>query len=194
MDSLISVINEYRVVVGAIVLTLVLVGSLNIWWEKVTLFLLNFYYRVPVVGKLSKLSRDYVSTDKNLENSSQTWFSSEKTLCMDYFNHYQLADKDGDHFEKCSKYLQKVDETGRNDLHFLGWVLIAAMVFVEAMGFSYVLSGFTIPGASEDLQQTGAVGIAFLVSVLEHIVWIYPIPKISTRRNENIKIRNCATL
>ncbi len=166
MDSLLSVINEYRILVGAIVMTLSLLVALKVWWDKVSLFVLNIYYKLPVFGKLAKLSRDYVSTNSNVENSNQTWFSSEEALCMDYFNHYQLADKDGEHFDKCSKYLQKVDETGRNNLHILGWVLVAAMVFVEAMGFSYVLSGFTIPGASEDLQQTGAVGIAFLISVL----------------------------
>jgi hypothetical protein len=46
------------------------------------------------------------------------------------------------------------------------WPVIVAMVFVEAMGFSYVLAGFTIPGASENLQQVGAYGIAFLISAL----------------------------
>ena len=149
MDSLFSLINEYRVLVGAVILTLTLIVSLKIWWEKVSLFLLNFYYKFPALGKLAKLARDYSSINTNVESSSKTWFSSEETLCMDYLNHYQLADKDGEHFEKCSKYLQKADETGRNSLHLFGWILIAAMVFVEAMGFSYVLSGFTIPGASE---------------------------------------------
>lgn len=166
MDSMLSLINEYSILVGAIVLTLVLIVIMKIWWDTVSLHMLNLYYRFPVFGKLSKLSRDYTSTNSNVENSNQTWFSSEETLCMDYFNHYQMVDKDGDHFDKCSRYLQRVDETGRNNLHIMGWILVALMVFVEAMGFSYVLSGFTIPGASEDLQQVGALGIAFLVSVL----------------------------
>lgn len=34
----------------------------------------------------------------------------------------------------------------------LSWVLTIALVFVEAMGFSYVLAGHTLPGASENMQ------------------------------------------
>jgi len=165
MDSLLSVAHEYRILVGAVVLTMLLIFGMKIWWDKVSLFLLNFYYRIPVIGKLARLSSDYTSRNK-LKNSDSVWLASEETLCMDYLIHYQLADKDGDHFDKCANYLRKVDETGRSNLHFLGWILIAGMVFIEAMGFSYVLSGFTIPGASEDLQKVGALGIALLVSVL----------------------------
>lgn len=159
MDSILSVAHEYRILVGAVVLTMLLIFGMKIWWDKVRLFLMNFYYRIPVIGKLARLSRDTKITEDQ-------WFASEKTLCGAYMNYYELVAKDGDHFDKCTSYLRKVDEMGRSNLHFLGWILIAGMVFIEAMGFSYVLSGFTIPGASEDLQKVGALGIALLVSVL----------------------------
>ena len=165
MDSVLSMINEYRIIVGAILTTLVLVVVIKLWWQEVSLFILNVYYRFPLIGKLSQLTRDYTGKE-TVGLNKEIWFKSEETLCRDYFKHYESVDKDGEHFEKCATYLQKVNETGRNNLHLLGWILIAALVFVEAMGFSYVLSGFTIPGASEDLQQTGALGIAFIVSVL----------------------------
>jgi hypothetical protein len=34
------------------------------------------------------------------------------------------------------------------------------------MAFSYVLAGYTLPRASENMQQMGAYGIAFLISVI----------------------------
>lgn len=36
----------------------------------------------------------------------------------------------------------------------------------KALGFSYVLAGYTIPGASESLQQIGALAIAFVIYII----------------------------
>lgn len=36
----------------------------------------------------------------------------------------------------------------------------------EAQVFSYVLAGYTVPGASESTQKYAAIGIAFIVSAL----------------------------
>ena len=164
MSDILSLINEYRVIVGAILSFMALVIALNIWWDEVKLFVLNLWYKTPLMGKTARLSKDLHIDDNKFGDA--IWFSAERQLCEDYFNHFSKVAKDADHYDKCATYLRKVDETGRNNLHFIGWVLIAAMVFVEAMGFSYVLSGFTVPGASENVQQIGALGIAFLVSVL----------------------------
>ena len=37
---------------------------------------------------------------------------------------------------------------------------------MEALGFGYVLAGFTLPGASENLQQQGAMSIALIISII----------------------------
>ncbi len=46
------------------------------------------------------------------------------------------------------------------------WIVVFALVILEALGFAYVLAGFTIPGASESLQQYGAFGIALIISII----------------------------
>lgn len=132
-------------------------------WEKFLFWWLNFTYNFPILGKIDRLAKDYEST---ISKNNMVWLSSEATLCSDYFTYYNRADKDEELYQKSEDYLAKADETGRTSLHILGWILIASLVFVEAMGFSYVLSGYTIPGASENLQQKGAIGIAFIISVL----------------------------
>jgi hypothetical protein len=160
MNSVFAALNEYRVIVGALLTTLMLLVAIVKWWRSVEFWWLNFSYSFPVLGKISRLSGDIMPPGKD------GWFYAEKSLASDYHRYYQEADKDGVLFEQCQDYLGKANEIGRNTLHVLGWLLITLLVFVEALGFSYVLSGYTIPGASEQVQQMGAMGIAFLVSVL----------------------------
>ncbi len=156
-------INEYRIIVGTVLTLLITVMAIKFWWDKISLFILNITYSLPLIGLTARLAKDHESV---IDKNSQKWFASEDRLCSDYAEHYSKADKDADYFIKCQDYLRKVGENGRNELHLFGWIIIAALVFLEAMGFSYVLSGYTIQGASENIQQIGAMGIAFIVSVL----------------------------
>jgi hypothetical protein len=128
--------------------------DLRFWW-------FNYRYGLPIVGELPKLAKDYESKDK------QNCRLSEKQLCQDYMVHYdRFASKNADYYNNCKSYLGKVDERNRSPLPWYVAILTVALVFVEAMGFSYVLAGWTIPGASESTQQYGAVGIAFMISVI----------------------------
>lgn len=160
MDSMLALLNEYRIIVGSILVVFVTAILLRIWWDKVSFWWLRVIYNLPIFGKIAKLS-------KQSSYDVQTgWFNSEKLLCADFSPYFSAMDKDAEFFDKCRSYLRKTQELGRNELPIWAWLLLAAMVFIEAMGFSYVLAGFTIPGASEGLQQKGAVGIAFLISCL----------------------------
>ncbi|MGI1944169.1 hypothetical protein [Shewanella glacialipiscicola] len=163
MDLVSTLFNEYRALVSLLLSLMVLVVVMTIWWDKVSFWWLNMWYAFPLIGKESRLAKDYETQVKIYDKD---WLNTEVALCTDFAAHYEKVNKDEELFSKSQDYLGKVTENGRNNLHILGWILIAALVFVEAMGFSYVLSGFTIPGASEKLQQQGAVGIAFIISVL----------------------------
>lgn len=163
MDAIFSLLNEYRIIVGLVLTLMVTAIIISVWWDKVSFWWLNVWYAMPVIGKEASLAKDYETKSKI---GAFDWLASEATLCEDFASHYDKVDKDEEMFNKSQDYLAKTTENGRNVLHFMGWLLIVALVFVEAMGFSYVLSGFTIPGASESLQQKGALGIAFIISVL----------------------------
>lgn len=161
MDSVMAALDSYRILLSLIATLLVTAFVVNRYWEEVSFWWLRVLYNVPLIGKFSRLAKNEAYDD----NSG--WFKSETELCRDFVPHYENAtEKDPVFFEKCQDYLRKVDEIGRNALPFWGWILLATMVFVEALGFSYVLAGYTIPGASENLQQKGALGIAFLISCL----------------------------
>ncbi len=159
MDSLLAAINEYRIVLGAIVLTLIAVLLVKKFWDQVSFFVLRIRMNAPFVGRISRLA-------KQPGRDKAGWFNSEKDVCSEFQPYFEEVDKSPQFYDICKNYLAKADELGRKELGTLGWLVISGMVFIEAMGFSYVLSGFTIPGASEALKQQGAIGIALLISGL----------------------------
>lgn len=128
-------------------------------WPKMRWWWHNTWYSMPLIGKLNSLSKD-----PNRDPMDTAWFKAEKTLSRDYKQFIRIQDEH-DFNEKIS-YLTKAGDLGRSETPSLIWVLTVVLVFVEAMGFSYVLAGYTLPGASENLQQTGAYGIAFLLAVI----------------------------
>jgi hypothetical protein len=140
----------------SVVLALAVIAS-N--WPKVKWWWHNTWYSFPLIGKITSLSKD-----PNKDPVDPSWFKAERTLCRDYKHFIRIQDEHD--FNEKVTYLTKAGDNGRRGTPWFIWVLNVALVFVEAMGFSYVLAGYTIPGASENLQQTGAYGIAFLLSVI----------------------------
>jgi len=137
-------------------LALIVVASL---WDKLKWWWHNTWYRFPLIGRLASLSQD-----SNEDPSHEGWFKGERSLCRDYKKFIRIQNEHD--FNEKITYLTKAGDTGRRETPGWIWLLTVAMVFVEAMGFSYVLAGYTLPGASENLQQTGAYGIAFLISII----------------------------
>jgi hypothetical protein len=128
-------------------------------WPQVKWWWHNTWYSFPVIGKIASLSKD-----PNKDPVDPAWFKAEKTLCRDYKKFIRIQDEHDFH-EKIT-YLTKAGDIGREGTPGLIWALTAALVFVEAIGFSYVLAGYTLPGGSENMQQAIGYGIAFMVSII----------------------------
>lgn len=157
--------------------------TMSLLWRKLQWWWHNTWYSFPLVGKVTSLSKDI-----NKDSADPTWFKAERTLCRDYKKFIRIQDEHDFH-EKIN-YLTKAGDNGRGHTPGLIWLLTIALVFVEAMGFSYVLAGYTLPGASENMQQYGALGIAFLISVIlvafTHFAGseLYKSGKVKTARQE----------
>lgn len=158
MDSVKEIFAAAPAMAWSIVSLLLAVTVIVALWDQVKWWWLNTWYDFPIVGKIARLSKD-----TNRAND-EGWHKAELTLCRDYKKFMRLR-SEHDFNEKVS-YLTKARDLGRSPTPKLIWVLTALMVLVEALGFSYVLAGYTIPGASENTQQMGALGIAFLISVV----------------------------
>lgn len=151
--------NAYPVLAWTAVNVLVAVLVIMLFWEKIRWWWINTWYGFPIIGKLTRLSKEL-----HKANDSTGWFKSERTLCQDYKRFVPvLSEYD---FNQRMTYLHKAGDNGRSFTPPAIWVLIVSFVLVEALGFSYVLAGYTVPGASESTQKYAALGIAFIVSAL----------------------------
>lgn len=154
-----DLIHTYPVLLWTLVYTLIAALVISLLWDKLKWWWLNTWYVFPAFGKLNSLSKDL----HQLQDGSG-WFKSERTLCQDYKTFVQVQSEND--FEQRMTYLHKAGDNGRSLTPLAIWVLVIGFVFIEAQGFSYVLAGYTVPGASETTQKYAAVGIAFIVSAL----------------------------
>lgn len=149
----------FPVLAWSIVFVIIAMVLMVALWEKLKWWWLNTWVSFPLIGRIATLSKDL-----NRDTTDNAWFKAEKALCRDYKKFIRIQDEHD--FDEKIEYLVKAGDNGRKPTPTWIWLLTVAMVFVEAMGFSYVLAGYTLPGASENLQQTGAYGIAFLISII----------------------------
>ncbi|MDR6395581.1 hypothetical protein [Herbaspirillum seropedicae] len=154
-----EVFETYPLAAWSVVSVLLAAIVIMTLWEQVKWWWFNTWVRFPLLGRIARLSRDL-----NEDSSLPGWHKGESTLCLEYKKFIHIQDEHD--FNEKVTYLTKAGDNGRKATPYWIWLLTISMVFVEAMGFSYVLAGYTLPGASENLQQTGAYGIAFLISVI----------------------------
>ena len=152
-------LHTYPMLIWAVLYTAAAAIILSLMWDKLKWWWLNTWYNFPVIGKTARLSKDL-----HQASDGSGWFKSERTLCQDYKAFIQVQSEYD--FEQRMTYLQKAGDNGRTLTPIAVWVLVIGFVFVEAQGFSYVLAGYTVPGASETTQKYAAVGIAFIISAL----------------------------
>lgn len=159
LDAIKSLFETAPVLAWSIVGVLAALVVMATMWEQVKWWWMNTWMSFPLIGKIARYSKD-----TNRAHGHENWLKSERALCMEYKQFVRVI-SEHDYNEKV-EYLVLAGDNGRGLMPGSLWPLIMLMVFVEAMGFSYVLAGFTIPGASENVQQYGAYGIAFLISGL----------------------------
>jgi len=146
---------------SALITVLLAIILIKNYWEEVSFFIARVRLGIPVFGRMKKLSKDIDSV------SQKKWFFSEEDLCATFLPYYEKTiDMDKTYYRNCHGYMRKSQDLGIKPMSFFMWTLVIAMVIVEAFGFSYVLAGYTLPGASESLQQKGALGIAFLIATV----------------------------
>ena len=160
MKEVMDFISLYRLWISAVIATIVLILLIIKFWDNIKFWWLCTWTSLPLIGTIA---RSYKQT--SLDNSG--WFASENIICSKFYSFYaKYMNADEKFFETCKDYLSKATESDRKEFPALMWIVIFLLVVAEAMGFAYVLAGYTIPGASESLQQKGAVAIAFVISII----------------------------
>ncbi|MBN8808738.1 MAG: hypothetical protein J0I47_10995 [Sphingomonas sp.] len=116
-------------------------------------------YRLPLVGKLARYSRDLS------EKKSGGWLNSELTLCRDYARHVSAISPE--EFGKNSEYLRKAFDAGRKPIPKTIFGLIGALIVMEAVGFALLLSSWMATDSSENFRwMLTAMIVAVLAIIL----------------------------
>lgn len=125
---------------------------INLWWT-------SFWYSLPVIGKLARLSKD---TTRNGKNTA--WTNSERALCDDYKKYVTYPTQI--EFKRRINYLRKAEDLGRTPLPAWMLFLLAPLVIAEGLGFSYLLGTWMAMEGSESTHQVLMVAIVFVLAVV----------------------------
>ncbi len=128
-------------------------------WKWVKWPWMNAWMNFPVIGKIARYSRDTYRA-----RGYEGWFRSELVLCLDYKRF--LRDISEQDYKEKVEYLALAGDSGRSQMPGWMWPFMILVVFVQAVGVSELLTGFTIPFLNETLRQNNVYGIALLISGL----------------------------
>jgi hypothetical protein len=148
--------------ITALVLAPTVVAVLTARWESVSLWLQSAWHSLPFIGGIASLARRHAP--RRGSDGSHSEMSAIMALCGSYARFIRVLNRSD--YENYMNYLRKAGDLGRRPFPPFLWFIIFSMVIVEAAGLAYVLAGWTLPGASEVVQQVTAVGIGFLIAVI----------------------------
>jgi hypothetical protein len=143
---------------------LALVVGFMIYARRHDSFGLNdFFYTFPIVGRLARYSKDYSES-----HSGAAWLNVENTLCRDYAKHCAAASRE--EFDNNIQYLKLTYDHGRREMPMWVMWLLAVLVVLEGLGFSYLLGGFMAMEGSENTRQLLMVAIVVVLATI--LVWV----------------------
>lgn len=124
--------------------------------------LTDFSYRFPLIGKLARYSKDYSETSRG------GWLNVEASLCRDYARH--IAAMSREEFDRNCEYMRKAYDHGRKPVPPLIWGGILVLVALEAVGFSFLLSGYMAMESSANTRMLISVAIVAVLALI--LVWV----------------------
>ena len=125
---------------------------IDLWW-------LNFWYALPVIGKIARLSKDSSRYAKD-----KSWTNSERTLCNDYKRFIHPSSEA--EFNKRIDYLAKANDTGRSPTPGWLFIVLGVLIIAEGMGFSYLLGSWMAMEGSENTRVLLMGGIVLVLCVV----------------------------
>ncbi|KAF1021045.1 MAG: hypothetical protein GAK37_03503 [Pseudomonas sp.] len=164
-NALTALLWANKLVTGLVISTLLAAILIQAYWDKVGYFIMRVWHGVPLIGTVSRLSRD------NLMLDAHGWPKSESELCDAYYSRYEkVGVKNADFFNLSESYLRTIGERGRRERPFWVFALIFILIMFEAVGFAYVLVPFINQNLSANDQSWMGWLFAFLLAVASAIL------------------------
>jgi len=164
-----AILVAYYSIIWPLLIVLALAAAIKYWWNEVKYFFMKLRTGFPLVGFIARNARQLQESAPDTEGGLP-WYDSERELCTRYHRFYEDIDKDPDFFDKCTNYLNKVEETGRKKPGPLLWGLSALLVVLEAYIFSLVLTPFISTNISADQAEWSALLLSVVIGII--LLWL----------------------
>lgn len=143
-------------------LLLALVAALIVYARHHLSFALtDLSYTFPLIGKLHRFSKDHSRADDG-------WLNVENTLCRDYAQHMSALSQN--QFDNNILYLKKTYDHGRRPMPPLAMALLAVLIILESLGFSFMLSTLMVTEGSENEHNLLTLAIVLVLAFI--LVWV----------------------
>lgn len=143
-------------------LLLAVLGAIIVYIRHDSFILTDLTYRFPIIGKLTRFSRDYSETRRG------SWLNVEASLCHDYARHVTALSRND--FDRNIDYLRLAYDHGRKPMPPLILLVIIGLVILEGIGFSYLLGSWMVIESSENLR--GWLTVAIVIVIAAILVWV----------------------
>ena len=149
--------------IGVALALLISAGIFLYWMIRTNYLWMDAWYSFPVVGTIARKSKDTTRYARNND-----WTNSERGLCHDYKQFFQLPTKE--QFDQKILYLQKAHDLGRAPLQVWLLGLLLLLVAAESLGFSYLLGTWIAMEGSESTRQLLMFAIVTVLCVILMLV------------------------
>jgi hypothetical protein len=130
--------------------------------EEISYWLMNWWYALPFVGRLARLSGDLTRSNR------PGWLKAEQTLCADYRKHVMPLSCAS--FANYHAFLKKAHDHGRRPLPMWMWLFLGVLIVAEGLGFSYLLGAQMALEGSENVRTTLMMAIVLVISGI--LLWV----------------------
>jgi hypothetical protein len=135
----------------------VILGMTIIWKYLYKFHWFNFWYDLPLIGKMRRL------TDVSSDSKDPNWTISEKVLCSDYAKFIQLGDYEA--FNTRAEYLNKAGDIGVKPMPKWITIFLWVLIIAEGFGFAYSLGTWAAREGSENIHTILMIVVAFVIAV-----------------------------
>ncbi len=124
--------------------------------NKLRFLMMRFWYEIPIIGTFDRLLKD----SQQIEGTR--WSTAERILCADYYRFAGTIKADKEAWEKSTSYLAKVQELGRSEFPWFGWLFIMILLVAESASFGILLTDYI----SNDLTAKDKVWLGYSLATV----------------------------
>jgi len=187
--TILAVLTAYWTIILPTLGVIALILAIRHWWAEITYFFMRLRTGFPLIGFIARNSGQRQNPALNIEGGAP-WYRSELELCSRYYRFYTDTYKDPDHYDRCSDYLKKIEESGRKPPALWMWGISVILVLAESYIFALVLAPFMATSVSAN----DAEWIALIISVVISIVLLWLTHMMGRELHENRMLKKASVL